>query len=68
MIVAFCGKVSTGATFTSLMITLKLLVALRLGEPLSDTFTMTFMVLGPRASLGVQLNAPPGVIANSAAA
>src|SRR2546422_9815849 len=36
-----------------------LLVALRLGEPLSETRTVTLLVLGPCASVGVQAMAPP---------
>src|SRR2546422_10144320 len=35
-----------------------LLVALRLGEPLSETRTVTLLVLGPCASVGVQAMAP----------
>src|SRR2546429_4478190 len=46
------GNVSTGALFTSVTITWKLLVALKLGEPLSNTRTVTVFVLGPCASLG----------------
>ena len=33
-------------------------MALRLGLPLSDTFTVITLVLGPWASVGVQLNTP----------
>src|SRR2546425_13242554 len=39
--------------------TRKLLVALKLGEPLSETRTVTVFVLGPCASVGVQAMAPP---------
>src|SRR6266540_858735 len=49
---------STGAVFTSVTITWKLLVALKLGEPLSKTRTVTVFVLGPCASVGVQAMAP----------
>src|SRR5438046_4196004 len=38
--------------------TRKLLVALKLGEPLSKTRTVTVFVLGPCASVGVQAIAP----------
>src|SRR5207245_8901483 len=38
--------------------TVKLLVALRLGVPASKTRTVTTLVLGPCASLGVQAIAP----------
>src|SRR2546429_9594626 len=53
------GNVSTGALFTSVTITWKLLVALKLGEPLSNTRTVTTFVLGPCASLGVHVITPP---------
>src|SRR5580765_3926228 len=53
------GTVRTGAVFTSVTITWKLLVALRLGVPLSKTRTVTVLVLGPCASVGVQAMAPP---------
>src|SRR5262245_41126532 len=36
----------------------KLFVSLRLGEPLSLTRTITLFVLGPCASVGVQVNTP----------
>src|SRR5512141_110888 len=49
---------SSGALFTSLTVTVKLLVALRLGTPLSKTRTVTVLVLGPWASVGVQLIRP----------
>src|SRR2546421_6131211 len=50
--------VSTGALFTSLTITWNVLVTLRAGTPLSVTLTLTAFVLGPCASVGVQLIAP----------
>src|SRR5213592_4280009 len=53
------GTVRTGAVFTSVTMTWKLLVALRLGVPLSKTRTVTVLVLGPCASVGVQAMAPP---------
>src|SRR6266699_1878860 len=52
------GTVSTGAPFTSLTITLKLLVALNGGTPLSVTMVVIVLVLGPCASLGVQRITP----------
>src|SRR2546426_468157 len=48
-----------GGVFTSVTITRKLLVALMLGAPLSKTRTVTVLVLGPCASVGVQAMAPP---------
>src|SRR5438045_8845300 len=50
--------VSTGALFTSRTTTVKLLVALRGGAPLSVTFTVIRFVLGPCASVGVQVSTP----------
>src|SRR5438046_6564430 len=47
--VCVAGTVSTGVVFTSVTITRKLLVALKLGEPLSKTRTVTVFVLGPCA-------------------
>src|SRR5947207_13145247 len=47
-----------GAEFTSLTITVKRWVALKLGLPLSNTRTRMLLLLGPCASLGVQLNTP----------
>src|SRR5262249_7086231 len=47
-----------GGLFTSLTTTVKLFASLNAGEPLSVTRTMTLFVLGPWASLGVQLNTP----------
>src|SRR6266568_3768813 len=52
------GTVRTGALFTSLTTTVKLLVALRAGLPLSVTLTVIVFVLGPCASVGVQLSTP----------
>src|SRR6266542_4056852 len=52
------GTVSSGAEFASVTMTRKLLVALRLGEPLSETRTVTVLVLGPCATVGVQAMAP----------
>src|SRR6266480_852177 len=58
LIVWLAGIVSAGAVFTSFTTTVKLLVALRLGVPSSKTRTVTTLVLGPCASLGVQAIAP----------
>src|SRR5437762_711506 len=44
--------------FTSVTVTVKLFVALKAGTPLSVTLTLTTFVLGPCASLGVQLITP----------
>src|SRR5205814_2858831 len=52
------GTVSTGALFTSLTTTVKLLVSLDCGTPLSVTFTVIRLVLGPWASVGVQRITP----------
>src|SRR5439155_1369766 len=52
------GTVSTGALFASVTTTVKLLVSLDGGAPLSVTFTVIRLVLGPWASLGVQLSTP----------
>ena len=52
------GKVSVGGEFDSLTVIWKLCVVLRLGEPLSKTRIVTVFVLGPCASLGIQLMAP----------
>src|SRR6266704_3227980 len=48
----------TGALFTSLTMTVKLLVSLSGGLPLSVTRTLMTLVLGPCASLGVQVSTP----------
>src|SRR5438477_484523 len=58
LIVWSAGTVNTGARFTSLTITWNVLVTLRAGTPLSVTLTLTAFVLGPCASVGVQLIAP----------
>src|SRR5437867_11296717 len=58
LIVWSAGTVSTGALFTSRTTTVKLLVALRGGAPLSVTRTVIRLVLGPCASVGVQLSTP----------
>src|SRR5207249_12127599 len=52
------GTVSTGGLITSRTTTVKLLVALRGGAPLSVTRTVIKLVLGPCASVGVQLSTP----------
>src|SRR4029077_10924231 len=57
-IALFGGTVRTGALFTSFTTTVKLLVALRAGLPLSVTLTVIVFVLGPCASVGVQLSTP----------
>src|SRR5438093_1012151 len=49
---------STGATFTSLTTTVNVFASLNAGEPLSVTRTVTALVLGPCASVGVQVNTP----------
>src|SRR5437667_4633759 len=45
--ITLLATVSTGARFTSLTMTVKLLVSLRAGTPLSVTFTLIRLVLGP---------------------
>src|SRR5437762_3561376 len=52
------GTFNTGALLTSPTMTVKLLVALRAGTPLSVTFTVIRLVLGPWDSVGVQLSTP----------
>src|SRR3989442_1509433 len=52
------GTVSTGALFTSLTTTIKLLVALNGGRPSSVTTVVIVLVLGPCVSLGVQRITP----------
>src|SRR6185369_13831942 len=52
------GTVSTGATFTSLTVRVKLLVTLKAGVPLSVTLSCTGYVPGLWASVGVQAIAP----------
>src|SRR5436190_1143187 len=54
LIVWSAGTVSTGALFTSFTTTVKLLVALRGGAPLSLTFTLIRLVLGPCAGGAVE--------------
>ena len=49
---------STGAVFTSLTITVKLFVVLIGGDPLSVTTVVIVFVLGPCASVGVQVMIP----------
>src|SRR5713101_4843348 len=49
---------STGGELTSLTTMLKRCVALKLGLPLSNTRTRMLLLLGPWASLGVQLKMP----------
>src|SRR4030095_9802390 len=49
---------STGAVFTSFTITVIVVVSLMAGWPLSVTRTVMTLVLGPCASVGVQLTAP----------
>src|SRR5204863_321004 len=56
LIVWSAGTASTGALFTSRTTTVKLLVALRGGAPLSVTRTVIKLVLGPGASVGVQVS------------
>src|SRR5262245_66199224 len=53
----FAMGVSTGGLFTSLTVTMKLLVSLSFGEPLSVTRTRIVYVPGPCSSAGTQLNA-----------
>src|SRR5882724_9438619 len=50
--------VRTGAMFASVTTTVKLLVSLDSGTPLSVTFTVIRLVLGPWASVGVQVSTP----------
>ena len=49
---------STGGEFTSFTTTLKRWVALKLGLPSSNTRTRILLLLGPWASVGVQLKIP----------
>src|SRR6266576_2304926 len=49
---------SAGALFASVTTTVKLLVSLACGAPLSVTFTLIRLVLGPWASDGVQVSTP----------
>ena len=59
MIVLLDGTFSTGTEFAAVTITRKLLVALKLGEPSSETRTVTTFVLGPWVAVGVHVMAPP---------
>ena len=52
-----------GALFTSLTVTVKLLVALKGGVPLSVTTVLTVLVLGPCASVGVHVITPAVLMA-----
>src|SRR6266487_1154575 len=52
------GTVNTGALLTSLTTTLKLLVPLSGGKPLSVTTVVRVFVLGPWASVGSQVIRP----------
>src|SRR5690349_1303568 len=52
------GTVRDGALFTSFTITTNVLVVLSAGEPSSVTTTSTRLLLGPCASVGVQLMIP----------
>src|SRR5438445_813944 len=58
LIVWVGGTVNVGALFTSLTMTVKLLVSLSGGVPLSVTRTVMTLVLGPCASVGVQGSTP----------
>src|SRR2546425_840327 len=49
---------SAGALFASVTTTVKLLGSLDSGTPLSVTFTVIRLVLGPWASVGVQVSTP----------
>src|SRR5205823_5317896 len=49
---------STGGEFTSLTTTVNVLASLSGGVPLSVTRTVSMLVEGPCASVGVQVNAP----------
>ena len=55
LIVRFVCTGNTGALFTSSTVTLKLLVALKAGTPLSVTTVVNVATLGPWASVGVQV-------------
>src|SRR5580765_7037 len=52
------GAVSTGAELTSLTVIVMVCAALMAGKPLSVTRTVIEAVLGPCASVGVQLKTP----------
>src|SRR5262245_34985287 len=49
---------SVGAVFTSVMITVKVRVSVKGGEPLSVTRTVKVLVLGPWAAVGVEVKRP----------
>src|SRR6266446_303332 len=51
-----------GALFTSLTVTEKELVALRAGVPLSVTLGVNTLLVGPWASVGVQVMIPPALM------
>src|SRR5437870_2989392 len=55
-----CGSTGAmpGGLFTSLTMTVKLLMSLKGGEPFSVTCTPITSVLGPWVSVGVQVNTP----------
>src|SRR5258706_14356278 len=53
------GSVNSGDPFASLTINVKLLVSLNGGVPLSVTRIVTGLALGPCASVGVHVIAPP---------
>src|SRR6266550_2748069 len=57
-IIRSAGTISTGGRFTSATMTVKLRVSLEGGEPSSVTRTVIRFVLGPSASVGVQVNTP----------
>ena len=56
VLVGMTGR--TGATFTSSTTTVKLLVALKAGEPLSITRVVRVLVPGAWAEVGVQVMTP----------
>src|ERR1041385_1194679 len=58
LMVWLAGTVRVGALFTSLTTTAKLFVALSAGVPLSVTLIVIELVLGPCASVGVQVTTP----------
>src|SRR5205823_1650097 len=58
LIVWSAGTVNTGARFTSLTITWNVLVTRSEERRVGDELTLTMFVLGPCASVGVQLAAP----------
>src|SRR6266481_2557619 len=62
MVRSGCGG-STGGLFTSVTVTVKLMVALKGGEPSSVTTVIKVLVLGPWASVGVQVMMPLAEIA-----